>query len=369
MTEETAKSTTNQDKKTNVTIEKVATPPPKKSGKKRGKGFFILFLLLLLSAAIGLSYYLWQQHQALLNQIPTLTDQITDLKSQIQTAQSSDEKITQALQPVEKRLHELAVQQQNLASQQNNIAYRLQQSVNNPDWILAEVAYLFTLANHRLVLTKDAQGALTVLQAADERLQTLSNPALLNVKEQLAKAIADLQALELVQIEMLSLRLAHHAAHADQLALFQGQQKAVAQKTEEVVPVAQEKADWQMMAAHVWQELKKLVTVRYNPEAEKSLLSQAQRQIVKDTLRLKLETSRLFLLQQDSKNFTATIRAVRDWLHHYYDQNDENVQMLQTHLAKMQSLNLTPELPDISYLMNALQNLSGMEDYLTESAP
>jgi uncharacterized protein HemX len=49
---------------------------------------------------------------------------------------------------------------------------------------------------------------------------------------------------------------------------------------------------------------------------------------------------------------------VQEWLNRYYDKNSSAVQVLQQDLMKMQTIDLTPPLPDISQSLELLQGLT-----------
>jgi uroporphyrin-3 C-methyltransferase len=316
------------------------TPKP----KKHRLFFFFLFLTLLLGATIVLSYPFWQQFT---NLEQTLQKEIKQLSTQVAMLQKSQEKDNQAqFQTLETRINEQELAFKKLIQQ---IA---QQPQNDEDWKIAEINYLITIAHHRLQLVQDSQGALAALITANKRLQSLNKPELLKVRTELLKKIQSLRELKHPDITGLALRLAQ--AQSDKLPLLQGTRESY---TPASSSDSQESSqEWQQV---LLEELKRLVVIRYNNQAERGFLNPKQRTIIAQILQLKLENARFFLLRHDSQNFTASIQAVREWLKHYYDKNDDKVKALQTDLAKMEKIVLNPPLPELSNLLKSLSAARG----------
>lgn len=314
------------------------TPKP----KKHRLFFFFLFLILLLGGTIILSYPFWQQFT---NLEQTLQEEVKQLSTQVARLQKSQD--NQApLKGLETRINE---QEQALNTLMRQIA---QQPQNDEDWKIAEIDYLITIAHHRLQLVQDSQGALVALITADERLQSLNKPILFQVRTQLLQDIQRLRELKHPDIAGLALRLAQ--AQTDKLPLLQGTRESYTPPP--TSSSDSEEQEWQQV---LWEEMKRLVVIRYNNEAESGFLSPKQRPIIAQILQMKLENARFFLLRHDSQNFTASIQAVRKWLKSYYDQNDDKVKALQTDLTKMETIVLNPPLPELSNLLKSLSAARG----------
>ncbi len=317
------------------------TPKP----KKHRLFFFFLFLILLLGGTIVLSYPFWQQFT---NFEQTLQKEVQQLKTRLAKLEKSQENHAH-FQGLETRINKQEMALNTLIRQ---IA---QQPQNDEDWKIAEIDYLITIAHHRLQLAQDSQGALIALITADKRLQALNKPELLKVRTELLKNIQSLRELKHPDITSLALRLAQ--AQTDKLPLLQGTR-------ESYTPTSSSKSEKSEESSQEWQqvlldELKRLVVIRYNNEAEKGFFNPKQRHIIAQILQLKLENARFFLLRHDNNNFTTSIQAVRQWLKSYYDQNDEKVKTLETDLAKMEKIVLNPPLPDLSNLLKSLSAARG----------
>ena len=319
------------------------TPKP----KKHRLFFFFLFLILLLGGTIVLSYPFWQQFT---NLEQTLQKEVQQLKTRLAKLEKSQANKAH-FQGLETRINKQELALNTLIRQ---IA---QQPQNDEDWKIAEIDYLITIAHHRLQLAQDSQGALIALITADKRLQALNKPELLKVRTELLKNIQSLRELKHPDITSLALRLAQAQTQTDKLPLLQGTR-------ESYTPTSSSESEKSEESSQEWQrvlldELKRLVVIRYNKDAEKGFFNPKQRHIIAQILQLKLENARFFLLRHDSNNFTTSIQAVRQWLKSYYDQNDEKVKTLETDLAKMEKIVLNPPLPDLSNLLKSLSAARG----------
>ncbi len=292
----------------------------KRLPQAKRRGFWrLLFFILILVSAFVLVPPLWQKFMhlpELQQQVRILKTQIAMLQTDLQVLQSQENQAV--LETLQTRFQELSHQQQRLQNHFTALANQVeQQPQTDDDWKLAEIKHLLSIALNRLHLVHDTEGALAALVAADKQLQRLNKPTLLPVRTQLLKEIQQLRELERPDIAGLAVRLAQ--AQADHLPLLQG-----TRPTDTPAPIAKSllAQPWQ---ERVWDELKQLVVIRYNTDADKGFLTLEQRTLVAHILQLKLENARFFLLHRDTQNFAASVSAVRDWLTRYYDKNDKKV--------------------------------------------
>jgi uroporphyrin-3 C-methyltransferase len=319
----------------------------------RGK-FVILFLILLLASTFLLSYPLWQKfahwQQESTQQIDNLNKQVSTLQIELQALQSQDNQAP--LEALQTQLNELSNQQRSLENHFITLNAKIaSQPQYDDDWKLAEIQYLLTIALHRLQLEHDSEGALVALVAAEARLRRLNNSSLFQVRAQMLADIKRLREIERPDIAGLAVRLAQHMAQANDLPLLQGnRQTDIPSKQEEM---SEEVLSWQ---EQLFAEAKELVVIRYNDKVDTGFLTPGQRSLVVQTLLLKLENARFFLLRRDSPNFSASIQAVRNWLERYYDINSNKIKVLQKYLADVQNITLAPQLLDISGSLRQLQS-------------
>jgi len=324
---------------------------------------FLLFLLLLLTGSAALIYYLWGEMQQLREQtrdLPQIHLQLAELQTKFKASPDQQiQVINEKFQPLHEELKLLSKQQQQTESKTAILSHQMSQLIENPDWVMAEVNYLVTLAHHRLTIAKDAVGALLALTAADDRLRRLNNPTLDKIRVQLGKDMVNLRNLAPIEVEGMITRLANYVAQTDNLMLLQGKFADPAPVTApKPQPTEDKNLDWQEQLVRIGLALQNLVIIRHNENAETGKLSVDQRFYVRENLRLKLEMARLAAYRRDSQSFAVAVKAVEDWLNRYFDQRDKTIQTMLQDLAEMQKTVLTQQLPDISESLRSLQRAS-----------
>jgi len=312
------------------------TPSPTQPHQRGHRLLFLLLLLIFLS----ISYGLWQQitsfHQELQQQINNLNQQVIDLKTELQTLLMEEDQENNKAEAFETRLQRLE---------------NFSQKPPEADWVLAETAYLLTIANYKLMLAQDLEGALTALKTAYQHLAHLKQTEIIAVNNQISQEINQLSKLVPTDLFNVAKRLAHQMSKVDNLPLLQGAYQPPPKPT----PLSIEK--WQDLGTVVWEQLKQLVVIHYNSQAETGLLTTNQRRFIAQSLKLNLEMAHFSLLRRDTQQFVASIQSSLDWLTRYYDQTHPEVQSLQKDLEAMQHLVLVPPLPDISNSLTTLRKL------------
>ncbi|MBB3230471.1 uroporphyrinogen-III C-methyltransferase [Halomonas stenophila] len=225
-----------------------------------------------------------------------------------------------------------------------------EQQTDERDWLHAEAAYLLRLANQRLQLERDVQGAAALLRTADERLREADNPALMPVRREIASELAALESVPRVDRTGLYLAL---NAQQEQIAgrpLAQDIEEIAADSTIEEAP----SGGWQSQLARFGGELKDLVTVRQHDEALEALISPEQESYLRQSVRLVLEQAQLALLKEEPPLYEASLDKALTLIQGYYDTGDSGVQAVLSRLEELKGRAIRPELPDISGSQQAL---------------
>ncbi|MBE0490031.1 MAG: uroporphyrinogen-III C-methyltransferase [Halomonas sp.] len=225
-----------------------------------------------------------------------------------------------------------------------------EQETDERDWLHAEAAYLLRLANQRLQLERDVQGAAALLRTADDRLREADNPALVPIRREIASELAALDAVPRVDRTGLWLSL---NAQQQQIA-----SQPLSQEIEEItVRSGMEEAptgNWQQQLSRFGQELKELVTIRYHDAELEALITPEQESYLRQSVRLVLEQSQLALLKEEQALFEASLDKALTLIEGYYDTSASGVQSVVASLRELKAQAIRPELPDISGSQQAL---------------
>lgn len=271
---------------------------------------------------------------------------------------------TQALQAdIRQQLSRLDESISRLASDQDALQRSLaeiarQQPKTNEEWALSEAEYLLVIASHRLLLERDVNTAISAMEAASSRLQSLSSPDLIPVREQLTADMNRLRAVNTVDTEGLAIYLADLVERAADLPVKKTEttlQESASTIDGDQPASGTDDAGWRDTLRLVWEELKSLVVIRKSGEIRQALLMPDEEYFLMQNLRLELENARLAVLRHDSANLHASITLLLDWLERYYDTTDAAVANIMDTLSRMATLELRPEVPDISSSLETLR--------------
>ncbi|MDN3522714.1 uroporphyrinogen-III C-methyltransferase [Halomonas ramblicola] len=341
-----------------------ASSAPRPSGGGDGKGgkTGVVALVLVILLAIAAALFGWQAWQKLdaqqarigelesrTSEAATATD-LADLQERFEAAESEREAALE--EAIETLQGEFADYRGEVDDTLDQVLAELasEQETDERDWLHAEAAYLLRLANQRLQLERDVEGAAALLRTADARLREADNPALVPVRREISSELAALDAVPRVDRTGLWLAL---NAQQEQIA---GQ--PLAQDVEEIVADARlEEAPsgaWQQQLSRFGQELKDLVTVRHHDEALEALISPEQESYLRQSVRLVIEQAQLALLKEEAELFEASLDKALTLIEGYYDTDASGVQSVLQRLRELKGEAVRPELPDISGSQQAL---------------
>jgi uroporphyrin-3 C-methyltransferase len=322
----------------------------------------LLIVLVLLAGSAGMAYYAYQLYQSQLSTIQAQAAKLSSLESEFRSADPA---------PALNKLNNQFEQLDSELAAQSGLGARidaLQESVQashdlvnraQKDWVVAEVEYLIRIANQRLRLMRDYNGAIAALESADHRLHELSDPSLIPVREVLADDIRTLKDFEKPDLIGIALRLDRLIGHLRPLPLNvpaleqEAQEKPIDEATEE-------QRDLAGLMSEAWRRLNERVTVRHYADGVESLPDEESELMINQLIRLRLEAARVNVLRQDDRDFHQQLGSALEILDTYY--RPEQAAKLREELLALNAINLRPELPDITRSLDQLHRLAGVKD-------
>lgn len=225
-----------------------------------------------------------------------------------------------------------------------------EQDADEREWLHAEAAYLLRLANQRLQLERDVEGAAALLRTADARLRDADNPALTAVRRSISSELAELDAVPRVDRTGLYLALDAQQEQLASLPLGQDIEQIAAESSIEQPP----SGTWQQQLSRFGSELRALVTVRHHDEALEALITPEQETYLRQNVRLLIEQAQLALLKEEEALYEASLDKALVLIERYYDTERGGVRRVIERLSELREAAISPELPDISASQQAL---------------
>jgi len=369
------------------------TVPDQNSKSSSGSSVLASLSFVVALGAVGTSFWLSQQSDQKVNELESALSQF---KQQINV--SVNDKLKEADVKIENAAQGFSTQQAKFKTDFNDamVASSKQQSlleeevqhlsdatsaigsrvgIQSTTWIIAEAEYLLTLANHRVSLDKDVKTAIAALQAADQRLKQVGDPALLNVRRQISDEINALRSVDIPDIAGMALELASLAATAEDLPLIIKQREPTLASAFSSTGEATsniENATGIMNA--VWKDIKSLVVIRKNDRPIDVLMAPDQRHFLFQNLILKIETGRLALLRNEPANLKISLDVAHKWLQAYFDQDTAAYANFVATMERIQLAKLTTVYPDITKSVNILREYKDRKaheavDAVSKAAP
>lgn len=220
---------------------------------------------------------------------------------------------------------------------------------------LTEAEVLLRFAQQRLVLARDTTTAIELFLSADALLRDVVDPAVVNVRENLAREIATLQALPTVDVAGLFAQLSAQAARVETFTVVSD---ATVQDFS-VAPAAAEAVEPSGWWRGVKQAFGAYFVVSRNNGAALPQLSTSEQYQLRALVQLHIEQAKVALLRGDARLYQSALEDAlvtsRRWL-----RSDEG--SFDDFTAALTTLRDTPtvvDIPAVDQALSSLRRLSG----------
>ena len=213
------------------------------------------------------------------------------------------------------------------------------------DWKLAEAEYLIRLANQRLLLESDSNGAVTLLNNADDILNELQDPIVFATRKALAKDIQALGSIRSFDLEGAYLKL--NALYESVPSLPQREpSKEWQANTSPTTPVDDSTTGKiESTFKSFWQSIRSLVVINYDHKPIKALLPPADYQELITGLHLQLDIAQVALIKGEPMIYQQALSRVGNAITENFDTQANEVVSFLANLTTMQQLNPSPDFP------------------------
>ena len=336
--------------------EREAKPAVSEAPRPRRSWFNLFNFLLIIGLAAAAGYYWWQQQQLQQQQQQDYRNAIADLRQQIESRVSSS-RLDSSLAPLKseidglgRKIEDIGLGQQSLRESSEKLFELYGRDKN--DWQFAEVEYLMRVAQHKLILQDDFEGAAITLQAASDKIGLTGDPGLLSVRVMISEEIADLKTRKRADLVGMTLILAQLAR---QVRVLEPGFAVRVDETRSTQPAPSAPAS-QSWLDKLDRFIDSLFTIRYEDDAPPSEI-EANIANVSETLEDNLKLARWAVLDRDAYQYGRLIEQSLRLFREFYDQDNAANNDFLKQLQDLQKMQLKPEKPDIDGSLRELQRI------------
>jgi uroporphyrin-3 C-methyltransferase len=223
-------------------------------------------------------------------------------------------------------------------------------------WLLAEAEYYMQIANAQLQLAGNPQLAVLALRLADERVEQLADPALIEVRRALSDELQWLEVMGRPDIEGITLTLASLASVVESLPL----REQLPMTSEVAEAPVEELSGWDRAVAALQRTMSSVVSVRRTDEKLQPLVAPEAQYFLRANLALQLQAARLALLRNEQTIYQQSLDDAASWINEYYDTDSAPVTSALQTMAEIRERSFAVEAPDISGSLRLLRQLSSL---------
>lgn len=328
---------------------------------RNGQGFLwavVIINFLLLAAGAGAGYWFWQQwHLQQQEQAQVIEQQKAAQTNQLRANNELQSSLQQDNETLRNRLLQLSKELSDLEAQSlANTQSLADVSGRRPsDWLLAEADYLVRMAGRKLWLEKDIRTAILMMQSADSRLQDLSDPSLLPVRELIAADIQTLQQINPVSLSSVALALSGMLPQVNNLPLALPEIPEIKSREDQT---SESIGEWRANLDKLWVFFREEL-INYQPRttAIKPMLTQQQQWLAKEQLKLALLQAQSAVLSEQETLFKQSLQRAIGLIVDHFELADTSVEKFVDSLRNLEQTNIHRELPSQMQSARPLQEL------------
>ncbi len=354
------------------------TEQPPKIKKSRNGVWFGLVIILIIIGVAGAGYFLLQQlrdkQQDLggeiskdSQQMMELTKQITGYQDQIVAIQKQLSAVSSNIdhkgENIEQRINNITKVQNerldNSTAHINDSIQRIQRQLGKTrgDWLLSDAEYLLSIASRRLHLIGDVKTTIEALKAADQRLHESGDTAAFKIRSQIAKDVAAIQQIDIIDIVGLYSSLDMLEEQVSKLTVllpYSGKPSTLSASTDKP-DKNDELIDDKLN--NTFLEIEGIVSIKRLDQPVNMIISPQQKFFIQEQLKTKLAIIKITLVQKNEALYKAGVSDTLDWLSENFTKNNAYLHF-ESELKKLKSLHIRNQFPDISQSLKMLRNIA-----------
>ena len=311
-----------------------------------------LVLMLGLFAVAGYAGFLgWQQQQKTSGEVAVLRDRPAQAQAKADALGQREQDLLQQAQSLTKSANSLQEQVAHNTDRLGKLP-----GAERQDWLLAEAEYLLRLANQRLQLERDWDGAISMLTAADNVLLETRNPRMNMVRSEIARELLALRAVPAIDNVGAIARL--QAMQEQVTSLPWMPEKLILDPVTEQPVETLDKQEWYwQLWNNISDSISRMVRITERDAPIAAPLTPDQQYYLQQNMNLMLEQAQVALLREQAELYQSSLKRVSDWLDQYLVIEDERTRAARAALTELQNWDVNPAVPDISESLIQLRKL------------
>jgi uroporphyrin-3 C-methyltransferase len=327
------------------------------SSRRAGSGMSPMLVVFAVVALVLAIYAHWRFGQ-FDERIDRVHRQVGELRaaqdrmaSQLSTLSMQAEQSDALMRSEIKKLREVPGQVNELG--QSVAELRARTEAPQRTWVRAEALYLLELANRRLLLEHDIPTAIAAMESADARLATVADPAVADVRRQLATELATLRSVPVADLAAVITRISTLEAQTATLPVL-GVPVAAARRT---TPEAPTGGMLERAMQRISQALGDLFSLRRVDPANVRLVTGEEESLRRQHLELLLFSARIAAMQQDRPAFVQSLRSADAILEQFFEGSATGVAAARVEIAALSAIDIDPPHPEVGTATQLLQRV------------
>ncbi|AMP88713.1 uroporphyrinogen-III C-methyltransferase [Legionella pneumophila] len=363
----------NEEQKKTIQTQQTAEVEPNINPHERAPFFGSKYLSLIISVtlllavlAIITSIYSiqldkqFQNHQRIENK--KLTDELGRIKA--------DQEAVQKL--IDNNANHLRQIQSNLTNKMDSLNKELQTAMKqklyqNNDWLLLKARYYLELAQINVHWSDNFNTSVALLQQADDLLKGMNIPKVFTIRQTIAKEIAQLKSISVVDITGILSQLDASQAAINNLSIPSLVQQ---QEVPNHIATSDEsgKTGWRSRLQDSVNFLEKLVVIRRHNENMQPLISPLYESAIKESIRLNLQEAQWAVLNNNSAVYQFALNQAITNLKRVFNASSHNTAVLVKQLHDLQNIKLTQEKPVVGQAIPLINQMIDNKELLIDEA-
>ncbi|HDS3848574.1 uroporphyrinogen-III C-methyltransferase [Legionella pneumophila] len=302
----------------------------------------------------------FQNHQLVENK--KLTDELGRIKAEQNTVQKLLDNNANHLQQI----------QSDLTSKMDSLNKELQTAMKqklyqNNDWLLLKARYYLELAQINVHWSDNFNTSVALLQQADALLKGMNIPKIFTIRQTIAKEIAQLKSISVVDITGILSQLDAAQAAINNLSI---QSVVDQQEVLNHITKSEEsgKTGWRNRLQDSVNFLEKLVVIRRHNENIQPLISPLYESAIKENIRLNLQEAQWAILNNNPAVYQFALNQAIANLKRVFNESSQNTDALIKQLSTLQNVKLTQEKPVVGQAIPLINQMIDNKELLIDQA-